>query len=418
MAEPGASPHAGPWPRLLALPVLCCGFRPFFLGAALWAILAMGLWLLALSGAWPMPAAALAGPVWHAHELVWGFGMAAVTGFLLTAVPEFTATPALAPRDTAWLLGWWLAARAIGLAGLAGTASPVWVWLAAVPNLALVLWLAARTVPRLLRQPGRPHAGFALGIGALVGLEAGFWHAVLNGGDALRWLNALVGLMMVLIVLAQSRISMRLLHGMLDHLGVREAGYRAPPPRRRLAIVCIVLAGAAELAGVAPATLGWLALAAAAGVLALMSDWHLGRALAHRWVWPMYAVYVNMAAGYALLGAAWLGAPLAPSAGRHLLTVGAMGLAVLAVMNIAGRIHAGRPLDDRPWRMAATVLLLAAAAARALAATPLAGGAVLAWWWLAALLWMSAWGLYATFAWRHLTGSRTDGGKGCEEAVD
>ena len=407
-----------PSPRWLDAPLWCCGFRPFFLGAALWAALAMLLWMLMLTGLLPMAAAPLAGPAWHAHEMVWGFGMAAVAGFLLTAVPEFTATPAFARRDTVALFGWWLAARLLGLLGLLGAEGWAWTALAALPNLALVAWLAVRIVPRLLRQPERPHLGFGLAVAALALLEAGFWLEALRGGAAMRWVNALVGVMMVLIVLAQSRISMRLLHGMLDHLGVHEADYRAPPPRRRLAIWCIALATTAELAGVAPSTTGWLALAAAAAVLALMTEWHVGRALLHRWVWPLYAVYVCMAAGFALLGLAWLGAPWPPSAGRHLLTVGSMGLGVLAVMNIAGRIHAGRPLDDRRWRIAATALLAAAAVARALAASPHAGAAVLAWWWAAALMWIGGWLLFAVFAWGHLAGPRTDGGRGCEEPLD
>ncbi|MFV0680225.1 NnrS family protein [Ottowia sp.] len=402
---------------MLATPLMCCGFRPFFLGAALWGAGALLLWMGMLSGALPMSVAPLGGPVWHAHEMVWGFGMAAVTGFLLTAVPEFTATPAFAPRDTAWLLAFWLAARAFGLLGLAGLDGLAQVWLMALPNLALVLWLGARIAPRLLVQPDRPHLGFGLAVAALALLEAGFWWDAVQGQADMRWVNALVGVMMVLIVLAQSRISMRLLHGMLDHLGVHEADYRAPPPRRGLAIFGIALVTAAELLGTSTPTLGWLALATAAAVLALMTDWHFGRALLHRWVWPLYAVYVGMAAGFALMGLAWLGAPWAPSAGRHLLTVGSMGLAVLAVMNIAGRIHAGRALDDRRWRLVATGLLVLAALARAVSAMPVAGVAMLAWWWVAALAWVVAWLLFAVFAWQHLVGPRLDGGTGCEEAL-
>lgn len=394
---------------------MCCGFRPFFLATALWAALAILLWMPMLTGWLPMPAVPLPGAVWHAHEMVWGFGMAAVVGFLLTAVPEFTSTPQFAPRDTAWLLGWWLGSRLVGTASLAGAESPAWAWLAALPNLALVTWLALRITPRLLRQAERPHLGFGLAVLALALLEAGFWWETLRGGHALRWVNALVGLMMVLIVLAQSRISMRLLHGMLDHLGVHESDYRAAPPRRRLAIFCVALITGAELLGLAPSTLGWLALATSAAVLALMTDWHFGRALLHRWVWPLYIVYVCMAAGFALMGLAWLGAPWLPSSGRHLLTVGSMGLAVLAVMNIAGRIHAGRQLDDRPWRIVATALLVLAAAARGVAGTPYAAGGVLLWWWLAALAWCAAWMLFTVFAWRHLAGPRTDGRTGCEE---
>ncbi|WP_036595309.1 NnrS family protein [Ottowia thiooxydans] len=394
---------------------MCCGFRPFFLGAALWAGLGMLLWMLMLTGLLPMVTAPMVGPAWHAHEMVWGFGMAAVLGFLLTAVPEFTATPFFPPRDTAWLLAFWLAARLFGVAGLAGAQGMAWVGLAALFNLALVAWLAVRIAPRLLFQTGRPHLGFGLAVAALAVLECGFWFDTLRGGASMRWVNALVGVMMVLIVLAQSRISMRLLHGMLDRFGVNAPDYRAPPPRRGLAIFCITLVTTAELLDVSAPTLGWMGLAASAAVLALMTDWHLGRTLFNRWVWPLYAVYVCMAAGFAALGLAWLGAPWLPSAGRHLLTVGSMGLGVLAVMNIAGRIHAGRQLDDRPWRVVATSLLVLAAIARAVAASPYAGGSVLAWWWVAALGWTGAWLLFAIFAWWHLTGPRTDGGVGCEE---
>ena len=138
-ADPALPRRAGPLARLLAAPLMCCGFRPFFLAAALWAALAVLGWMLMLSGLAPMAAAPLAGPVWHAHEMVWGFGMAAVVGFLLTAVPEFTATPSFSPRDTAWLLALWLAARLLGAAGLAGAHGSVTaLWLGAA--LAWVFW--------------------------------------------------------------------------------------------------------------------------------------------------------------------------------------------------------------------------------------------------------------------------------------
>ena len=162
--------------RLMAAPVLCCGFRPFFLGAALWAALAMALWMAMLGGLLPLGQAPLTGTAWHAHEMVWGFGMAAVAGFLLTAVPEFTATPEFARRDTALLFGLWLGARLLGLANLATTSTLLTALVAAL-NLALAGVLAWRSLPRLLRQAERPHQGFALALLALLGVEAGFWWA-------------------------------------------------------------------------------------------------------------------------------------------------------------------------------------------------------------------------------------------------
>jgi uncharacterized protein involved in response to NO len=375
----------------------------------------MLLWLLMIQGILPLNSERLAGTIWHAHEMVWGFGTAAIAGFLLTAVPEFTSSAEFAPRETLLLVAFWLLARLFGMAGIAGLSGSVWVVAATVANLALIGWLAWRVGTRVWMQTGRRHVAFSLALAALTLIEAGFWVELLNGANPLRWINALVGLMMIMIVLAQSRISMRFLRGLLQPLGVYEEDYRATPPRRRLVILCIILVTIAEWLRINPLTLAWLAFAAGAAILAMMADWHFGRALLHRWVWPMYAVYACMAAGYILLGCAWMGAGWSASGARHVLTVGCMGLAVLMVMNIAGRVHAGRQLDDRSWRMWATVLLLAAVSARVLASSVHAPGGVQLWWWVAGLGWCAAWVLFLAHAWGHLAGPRLDGGKGCEE---
>ena len=74
---------------LARIPVLSYGFRPFFLGAASWAALAMVLWLGVVTGVWTV--AGSYGPVaWHAHELLFGYVSAVVAGFLLTAIPNWT----------------------------------------------------------------------------------------------------------------------------------------------------------------------------------------------------------------------------------------------------------------------------------------------------------------------------------------
>ena len=71
------------------LPLLTGGFRPFFLLAALWAAFVIPVWLGLLAGHVAVPTA-MAPLVWHVHETVFGFGVAVVAGFLLTAVPNWT----------------------------------------------------------------------------------------------------------------------------------------------------------------------------------------------------------------------------------------------------------------------------------------------------------------------------------------
>ena len=398
---------------LLAHPVLMCGLRPFFLLASASAVLFVTVWLALLGGAapgWQPPGGTLA---WHGHELVWGFGMAAVAGFLLTAVPEFTGSPGASPARILALVGLWLGAR------LAYAASPAIGMLPALLlNLALGLGVLLQTTPALWRDPTRRHRSFALSVAALLLVQVGFFTAVLQQQNALRWLYAGVGLMVVLVIIATSRISMRVVNQRIEEgrpgaLPPPAVGYLARPPRRHFAVCAVLAATAAEWAwGLRPTT-GWLALAAAAALLNLLNDWHVGRALLSRYPLVLYGSYWLAALGYAGLGAGALGAPWPPSAPRHLLMVGTMGLSVFSVMAIAGRLHTGNWLDRRHWLPLAALLIVLAALVRALAGV--AGAQVLHALWLSGMLWALAFTLYLLHAWRALAGPRTDGGHGCDE---
>src|SRR5215469_9196853 len=75
------------------MPVLLTyGFRPFFLAAGLWSTVALALWTVMLTTGATLPSRF--DPVaWHIHEMLFGFVMAAVAGFLLTAIPNWTGRP-------------------------------------------------------------------------------------------------------------------------------------------------------------------------------------------------------------------------------------------------------------------------------------------------------------------------------------
>src|SRR5574340_1324855 len=90
------------------------GFRPFFLGAALFAGLAVPAWILILAGAGDS-ALLSAARDWHVHEMVFGFLPAVITGFLLTAVPNWTDRPPIKGRELMFLFALWLAGRRIGV---------------------------------------------------------------------------------------------------------------------------------------------------------------------------------------------------------------------------------------------------------------------------------------------------------------
>src|SRR5512146_1861142 len=92
--------------------VFSYGFRPFFLGAALFAGVAIPAWILMLAGVGD--SAALTAPRdWHVHEMVFGFLPAVITGFMLTAIPNWTDRPPIRGGELMVLFALWLAGRLV-----------------------------------------------------------------------------------------------------------------------------------------------------------------------------------------------------------------------------------------------------------------------------------------------------------------
>lgn len=410
--------------RIVAHPVFMCGFRPFFLLTAIAAFAFMLGWLAFLGGWTALAGLALlpGGPVlWHGHEMIFGFGSAAIAGFVLTAIPEFTGTQPAPRQQLLMLVLLWLAARfAYVLALLWGPGGPG-LWPAAVLNLLFWAGLMKYVLPPVWRDVSRRQLSFGWTLLTLMALQAGFFIALHVGGNPLAWLHATVGAMMVLIIVAASRISMSIMNRRVEagRSGNDESGaiYLARPPRRKLAVFTIALCTLVEFVLGRNAITGWTALAASAAMLNLLNDWHVGRRLFNRWALMLYASYWLLALGYAAMGLAWLGAPLTLAAGRHVLMAGAMSLAILIVMNIAGRIHAGRWLDRRIWLplaggvlvMAAVLRLISGMGAMALHAPLL--------WLFSGGLWATVFAVYLYYAWPVLAGPRTDGREGCEGPV-
>jgi uncharacterized protein involved in response to NO len=111
------------------MPLLSYGFRSFFLGAALWATIALALWIGSLEGFW-QPAPGYGALAWHAHEMLFGYSSAVVAGFLLTAVPNWTGRLPVAGSRLGFLFLLWCLARlaflAIGSLGVIPGVRQLW----------------------------------------------------------------------------------------------------------------------------------------------------------------------------------------------------------------------------------------------------------------------------------------------------
>jgi uncharacterized protein involved in response to NO len=368
--------------------VFSAAFRPFFLAAALWSAVAVPAWLLSFSGGAALPGA-LAPFIWHGHEMVYGFGFAAVAGFLLTAIPNWTGRLPLRGARLAALAGLWLAGR---IALLLST--PLGPHAAAAIDLAFPAALTAVVARELIA--GRNWRNLPM-LAALALLLCGslLVHLQAIGVAYTALLGNRVGIatLLMLIALVGGRIVPSFTR---NWLAKHRPGGPMPAPAGPLDIAALAVTLAALASWVASPggpVAQWLTLAAALALGLRLSRWRGLATLGEPLLFVLHAGYGWLVAGLALLGLSGL-VPLVPhSAALHALTVGAIGTMTLAVMTRATLGHSARPLSAD--RATVLVYLLVTLAALLRIAAPMAGGAYLALTWAAAVAWSGAFLLFA-----------------------
>lgn len=396
LSRPGSQPVSPANPPK-GLPLLRLGFRPFYLVAAALAALSVPLWLAAFLGATPF--GLRPSLHWHVHEMVFGFAVAVVVGFLYTAVRNWTHLPT--PRGThlATLVLLWCAGRIALLAAPPLTAALI--DLAFLPAAAWPIW-------RLLRKANNQRNQFLpLILGALALLN-GLYHAA-----ALGWLAIDPGMPLrgglLLIVLIELVMGGRVIPSFTSN-AVPQAKPKVRAREDKLAIVLAVLAIATWLLDLpAPTQAGSFAAAAlATGRRAL--GYQPQRTLSHPLVWILHVAYLWIALGFALLAAAAL-ALVPTSAGWHALGVGATGGLVIGMMTRTALGHTGRPLQVGKPEVGMYVLLMAGALLRVLASLQWADvyrELLVA----SAVCWSAAFALYLAVYLPRLSTTRVDGNDG------
>ncbi|HHY01686.1 MAG TPA: short-chain dehydrogenase, partial [Paracoccus sp.] len=177
------------------------GFRPFFLGGAIWAVLSMALWVAALSGL-AAPGGAYGAADWHMHEMLFGFAPAVLCGFLMTAVPNWTGRMPVSGRPLMALAALWLAGRLI--LTFPPTQAPLWpaVLLESLflPLMAALFWreIAAGRKWRDLKLVGL--------VAVIAAANLWFHAAVLAGADPRVAARAAVAGYVVLILIMGGRL--------------------------------------------------------------------------------------------------------------------------------------------------------------------------------------------------------------------
>ena len=368
---------------------LTLGFRPFFLAAGLWSAAAVALWIAVLVTGTAVPSR-FDPLAWHIHEMLFGFVMAAIAGFLLTAIPNWTGRPAVSGLPLATLAGLWLLGR---VACLVSAVIPAWLAIAA--DLAfpvLFVAVAAREIIAGRNWRNLPIIAPIAVLGAanlLMHLEAEgiVWSA------GLGWRLGLTGVVVLISVVA-GRIVPGFTRNWLAQRDDPRAGDLPPPhgwiDRGALGFLHAGLLGWAILPGFRPFGL-MLVLGAGLNFWRLLR-WRGGATFAEPLLFILHVGYAWLALGSLLLGLAALGVDVPQSAAIHALTAGAIGTMTLAVMTRVARGHTGRALAaDRATVLIYILVNLAATLRIAVAVGDLWATALLV---ASASLWIGAFGLF------------------------
>ncbi|GIZ51680.1 NnrS family protein [Noviherbaspirillum aridicola] len=380
---------------LLHHPLFRLGFRPFYLLAALLAAAAIPLWIARWYGV--LPGLARIDLNWHMHEMVYGFALAVIIGFLFTAGRNWTGLWTPRRGHLAALAGLWLAGRAAML-----LLPPVF---AAVVDL-LFVPLAAWPMYRVLQRAGNKRNMFLVGLlGLLTAINLAYHLSVL-GWLSMPPMHAMQAAILV-IVLIEAAIGGRVIPGFTRNA---VAGSNPVVHERRDRVTMAVTAAAALgwVAGVpAPLATG-LAVAAGCAQLTRLIGWQPHLTLSNPLLWILHASYAWIAGGFLLLGLAAAGV-MSESAAFHALAVGSMAGLIIGMITRTALGHTGRALKSGPVELLMYLLIQAGALVRVLAAAGVGGQAMLG---VAALCWSAAFLLYVAVYGPYLLRARIDGREG------
>ena len=346
-------------------PFLRAGFRPFFLAAATWSVLGMAVWLSLFAGGIDLPSRF--DPLsWHIHEMLFGFVTAAVGGFLLTAIPNWTNRAPVAGMPLAVLAALWLLGR---VACLGSALVPGWI--ALVADLAFPVALEAIAARELLAARNRRNYPLLAPV-AVLAIANLLMHLQALGIDIPIGLGWRLGIAAVIALI--SVIGGRIVPAFTRNALTARGASRLPAAAGTadtiaLGTMVVALIAWTFLPDLKP--VGILLVLAAALHAVRLARWRGMATVADPLLLVLHIGYLWLVAGVALLGLSLLTDAIPTAAAMHALTAGAMGTMSLAVMTRATLGHTGRALRADAATITMFALVSASAVLRVAAAWPL-----------------------------------------------
>ncbi|MCD9467874.1 NnrS family protein [Photobacterium iliopiscarium] len=385
-------------------PLFRLAFRPFFIGAAIYAVLSIALWGMFWAGNSHVSQFMYGNPLWwHSHEMLFGFSGAVIVGFLLTAVQTWTGQTGVKGAKLAFLFSLWLIAR-LGL--MVATPSYVWMiidcaWIIvatlflAMPIIKVKQWRNLFFVPVLIM--------FTL-------LNIKYHLMVLK---VIPYDLKATALMTLTIIAAVVIVVGGRVIPFFTSRGTKTETITRIPMLEYAALIpiWILLIFTLFPVTVPSSLLAATYLIAAVTNLVRMCRWRSFKTITVPLLWSLHGAYLSMIIGLAWLGGSYINHSMNPTIGIHIIAIGGIGAMILAMMARVSLGHTGRKLQIGRWMIIAFISLLGSLLARTLFVVVMPVATIDAYV-ISAVLWVIAFTIFAIVYFPVLTKARVDGHPG------
>jgi len=380
--------------------LLNLGFRPFFLGAAVFAVLSIAAWTAVYLLSVSPPIRTISVFQWHAHEMIYGYSLAVIAGFLLTAVKNWTGVQTAHGGSLLALFGLWAAARVCMLFGTTLILAAALLDLMFIVSLGVaVAWPIVRA--RQWRQSGVLAKLLMLGagsacfyLGALGYLDTGVHWGTYGG------LYLVIGLVLT--------IGRRVIPFFIE----RGVGYPVVLFNSRWidisSLVLFLALFVVELFVANKAAVPWLAAVLFVVNAVRLMGWHTTGIWRNPLLWSLYMAYAFIVAGFGLLALSGF-TNISKFVAVHAFAYGGIGLVTMSMMTRVSLGHTGRNINEPPRLARYALLTLVTGAVLRVAGPAVLPAYYLVWIGASQLLWLVAFALLAVMLFPILSSPRVDG---------
>ncbi len=312
------------------------GFRPFFLAAGIFSIISISVWMAMYVFGFSIPLSGLSSFHWHAHEMIYGYTLAVVAGFLLTAVKNWTGVQTIQYTQLKLLFSLWVGARICMLMGTQ------WIYLAALFDLSFNLWLFIAVLIPLIRVKQWKQLGIISKLSLLAISNLLFYLGVINVLEQGVYWGIFSGLyLLIALVLTMGR---RVMPFFIE----KGVGYPLQLKNSSLldlsTLALFLLFTLDEVfirAGMTPYISAILFFVTSLRLY----NWHTPGLWKVPLLWGLFTAFMSINIGFALFAASAFSSAITPSLALHAMAFGGIGVMTLCMMSRITLGHTGNDVQ-------------------------------------------------------------------------